>query len=144
VRENARDDEEKDLTALGFDHTGRLSPMENACSRTDMGYVVYIVRCADGSLYTGIATDIERRLAEHNGAGPRGARYTSARRPVALAYLALFDDRSSASKEEARIKRLTRVAKGALIAENPVLTPAHDDARVAACDERPRPRAKRR
>jgi putative endonuclease len=80
-----------------------------------MTYWLYIVECADGTLYTGIATDVERRIAEHNGAKPKGARYTSARRPVRLVYEAPFATRSEASKEEARIKRLTRADKLTLI-----------------------------
>ena len=85
-----------------------------------MGYSLYIVACADGTLYTGIATDVARRLLEHNGgAAPgtkgKGARYTSARRPVALVYEAAFASRSEAAKEEARIKRLTRAEKEQLV-----------------------------
>jgi putative endonuclease len=81
-----------------------------------MSYWVYIVACADGTYYTGVATDVARRLAEHNGEKPRGARYTSARRPVTLEYQACFPDRSTAQKEEARIKQLSRAAKAAFIA----------------------------
>jgi putative endonuclease len=81
-----------------------------------MSYWVYIVACADGTFYTGVATDVVRRLAEHNGERSRGARYTSARRPVTLAYQACFPDRSAAQKEEARIKALSRAAKVGLIA----------------------------
>lgn len=80
-----------------------------------MSFSLYIVECADGTYYTGIATDVQRRILEHNGAKPKGARYTSARRPVALVYEAAFATRSEASKEEARIKRLTREQKQALI-----------------------------
>ena len=80
-----------------------------------MRYWVYIVACADGTLYTGIATDVTRRLAEHNGEKARGARYTSARRPVTLVYRAAFATRSEAAKEEFRIKRLPRNAKQTLI-----------------------------
>lgn len=84
-----------------------------------MPYFVYILQCADGTFYTGIATDVERRLGEHNGLGTgkdKGARYTRARRPVQLAYTATFASRSQASKEEARIKALSRGQKCALIA----------------------------
>ena len=81
-----------------------------------MSYWVYMVMCADGTLYTGIATDVERRVGEHNGEKARGARYTAARRPVQIVYRAAFSDRSAAAKEEARIKRLTRAAKDALVA----------------------------
>ena len=80
-----------------------------------MSFSLYIVECADGTYYTGIATDVQRRILEHNGAKPKGARYTSARRPVALVYEAAFATRSEALKEEARIKRLTREQKQALI-----------------------------
>ena len=81
-----------------------------------MAFWVYIVLCADGTLYTGIATDVARRLAEHNGLKPRGARYTLARRPVTLVFAASFATRSEAAKEEARIKRLSRREKEMLIA----------------------------
>lgn len=81
-----------------------------------MAYSLYIVACADGTLYTGIATDLARRLSEHNGDRPKGARYTASRRPVTLVYQAEFATRSEASKEEARIKKLTRSEKSALIA----------------------------
>lgn len=79
-----------------------------------VAWFVYMLRCADGSLYTGITTDIERRLAEHNGEGALGARYTRPRRPVTLAYTEAADDRASASRREAAIKRLTRHHKLAL------------------------------
>ena len=81
-----------------------------------MIYWVYIVMCADGTLYTGVATDVARRVAEHNGEKTKGARYTSARRPVSLKYNAAFANRSAACKEEYRIKRLTRTGKDQLIA----------------------------
>ena len=81
-----------------------------------MEYSVYIVECADGTYYTGIATQVQRRLAEHNGAKGKGARYTSARGPVTLVYEARCPSRSAALKEEVRIKRLTRRAKQMLIA----------------------------
>ena len=68
-----------------------------------MEYSVYILECADGTLYTGIAADVQRRLFEHNGANRKGARYTSARRPVSLVYEARFESRSAALKEELRI-----------------------------------------
>jgi putative endonuclease len=93
-----------------------------------MAYAVYIVRCADGSLYTGLATDVARRLAEHNGVGTRGARYTSARRPVVVVYVADFANRSLAAKEEARIKQLSRMEKLALIARSTLDPRASADA----------------
>lgn len=75
---------------------------------------VYILRCADGTLYTGIATDPVRRCAEHNGAGP-GARYTRGRRPVELIYTEEAADRSAAGRREAAIKRLSRSEKLMLV-----------------------------
>ncbi|MHB1351884.1 MAG: GIY-YIG nuclease family protein [Thiobacillus sp.] len=78
------------------------------------GWCVYILRCADGSLYTGITTDTARRLAEHNGDGPRGARYTRSRRPVELVYAEAALSRDAAARREAAIKRLDRARKLAL------------------------------
>jgi len=79
-----------------------------------VAWFVYMLRCADGSLYTGITTDIPRRLAEHNGEGSQGARYTRSRRPVALAYSESADNRAEAARREAAIKRLSRMRKLAL------------------------------
>ncbi len=79
------------------------------------GWYIYMVRCADGSLYTGIATDPIRRVAEHN-ASPLGARYTRARRPVTLVYCEPAADRSQAARREWEIKQLGRARKEALIA----------------------------
>lgn len=82
-----------------------------------MNYYCYIVQCADDTFYTGITTDIERRIAEHNGLdnNAKGAKYTLVRRPVSLVYAAKFSDRSSASKEEYRIKKLSREEKELLV-----------------------------
>jgi len=74
---------------------------------------VYVLRCADDSLYCGWTTDIQRRLAAH-GAGT-ASRYTRSRRPVELAVVIPVADRSAALREEARIKALPRAAKLALI-----------------------------
>lgn len=78
-------------------------------------YSLYILRCADGTLYTGITTDVARRVAEHNGDMPRGAKYTQARRPVTLVYSRRFRTRSNAQREEARVKNLSRMEKLSLI-----------------------------
>ncbi|HEU0080966.1 MAG TPA: GIY-YIG nuclease family protein [Candidatus Paceibacterota bacterium] len=77
-----------------------------------------MVRCADDTVYTGITTDLERRLAEHNGegrAGGAGAKYTRSRRPVTLIYSKKFKDRSGASAAEAAVKKLSREEKLAYI-----------------------------
>jgi len=75
---------------------------------------VYLLRCRDGSLYCGWTTDVERRLAAHRSG--RGSRYTASRLPVELALAKPVADRSAALREEARIKRLTRSQKLALVA----------------------------
>lgn len=75
-------------------------------------WVVYVLRCADGTLYTGITTDLARRVAEHNGdSGAAGARYTRVRRPVVPVYSECVADRAAAMRREAAIKRLPRAAK---------------------------------
>ncbi|KAB7884443.1 GIY-YIG nuclease family protein [Poseidonibacter ostreae] len=79
-----------------------------------MSYFVYILKCSDGSLYTGITTDITKRLDEHNNS-EKGAKYTKARRPVKLIYQESSENRSTASKREYAIKKLTRVKKLQLI-----------------------------
>jgi len=79
-----------------------------------MSYFVYIVKCSDDTLYTGITTDIKRRVEEHNGSD-KGAKYTKLRRPVTLVYSEDSEDRSSASKREYLIKKLSRVKKMELI-----------------------------
>jgi putative endonuclease len=75
-----------------------------------MPYYLYILKCADRSLYAGITVDLERRIAEHNDS-KLGAKYTRSRRPVKLAYSKKFLTRSMASKEENRIKKLSRLEK---------------------------------
>jgi putative endonuclease len=77
-------------------------------------YHLYILECADKTLYTGITTDLARRIVEHGGK-KLGAKYTSARRPVKMVYSQKFKDRSSASKEESRIKKMKKSEKLELI-----------------------------
>ena len=78
-----------------------------------MAYFVYILRCSDGSLYTGSTNQVERRLAAHQSG--RGAKYTRSRLPVELVYLEKAEGRSAALKREAAIKNLTRQQKLQLI-----------------------------
>ena len=80
-------------------------------------YLVYMLKCRDGSLYTGITTDVVRRLREHLAAGPSGARYTRTHPPVALAALWQTEGRAGASRLEYRIKRLTPEQKRSLADE---------------------------
>ncbi|MBI4415131.1 MAG: GIY-YIG nuclease family protein [Candidatus Kerfeldbacteria bacterium] len=73
-------------------------------------YVLYIVQCSDMTFYTGITVDVARRVEEHNDSR-RGAKYTRGRRPVKLVYTRKFRNRSTAAREESRIKKLTRSEK---------------------------------
>jgi len=73
-------------------------------------YFVYILECFDKTFYTGITTNLDRRIKEHNNS-KLGAKYTKVRRPVKLIYSKNFDNRSEASIEEARIKKLSRAEK---------------------------------
>ncbi len=77
---------------------------------------VYVLECADGSLYTGIAVDVARRLKQHNGELAGGPKYTRGRRPVRLRWSDAAPHRSAALQREAAIKRLSRTEKLQLIA----------------------------
>ncbi len=79
-------------------------------------WYVYMLRCADGTLYTGVTTDVERRVKEHNGEGgkAKGAKYTKARRPVELVYKEEVEGRGTAQQREATLRRLSRTEKQAL------------------------------
>ena len=80
-----------------------------------MGWQIYIIKCSDDSLYTGITIDLEKRLAAHNAG--QGAKYTASRRPVQLVYREEAANRSEASKRENTIKKLNRNNKLALCAK---------------------------
>jgi putative endonuclease len=82
-------------------------------ARREALWTVYVLRCGDGTLYTGVTTDLERRLREHRAG--TGARYTRARGPFTLVYQERYAERSSALAREWAIKRLTRRAKLELI-----------------------------
>jgi len=77
-------------------------------------YYLYIVRCADKTLYTGITKDVKKRVGEHN-TSDLGAKYTKARRPVNLVFKKRFRSRSTASGAEVQIKKLSRSAKLVMI-----------------------------
>lgn len=79
-----------------------------------MSYFIYIVECNDGTFYTGVAKDVAKRVQEHNSSD-KGAKYTKARRPVALRYFEELEDRSRACKREYEIKQLKREEKLRLI-----------------------------
>lgn len=78
-------------------------------------WYVYILRCSDNSLYTGITTDLERRIKEHNNSNKLGAKYTRVRRPVSLVYTEDFLNRKTASQKEYKLKRLTKSEKEKLV-----------------------------
>lgn len=78
-------------------------------------WYVYILRCADGSLYTGIAKSLAKRVAEHNSSGKACAKYTRSRQPVSLVYFETCASRSEATKRELAIKRLPKSSKEALV-----------------------------
>lgn len=81
----------------------------------DKKWFVYILRCADGTLYTGMTDDVSRRVQVHNSG--KGAKYTRGRRPVEVVYTEACEGYSAALKREAAIKRLTRQEKLCLIEE---------------------------
>lgn len=80
-----------------------------------MSWKVYMLQCADHTLYTGITTDIKRRLEEHNNDNKKGARYTRVRRPVFLVYQEDCTNRSHASSREYHLKKLPRTEKLKLV-----------------------------
>ena len=83
----------------------------------DRPWFLYVVHCSDGTLYTGVTTDVKRRVDEHN-VGKRGAKYTAARRPVRLIYVSYYVSRSDAQKAEGKFKKLTRKQKDEVISES--------------------------
>ena len=85
-----------------------------------MAWHVYIIECSDGSLYTGITNDLDRRITAHNDG--RGAKYTKSRRPVRLRYSELAADRKNATQREYAIKSLRKAEKMRLITPEPLIT----------------------
>lgn len=88
---------------------------KNERMTTKSQWWVYFVECRDGTLYTGISTDLQRRLAQHNGELAGGAKYTQARRPVTLVYSEPSADRSQASRREYQLRKMPKDQKWALI-----------------------------
>jgi putative endonuclease len=81
-----------------------------------MSWFVYVLRCKDNSLYTGITTDVERRFQEHKSE-KTGAKYTKSKKPVEIAYTEKFDSRSDAASREFAIKRLSKIDKEKLVSQ---------------------------
>ena len=95
-----------------------MSPSSSDCPKTlerPQPWFVYIVRCADNTLYTGMTNDIIRRIDQHNAGS--ASRYTRVRRPVKLVYQQQVENRSAALKREYAIKQLTRQQKEQLISD---------------------------
>ena len=88
----------------------------NTDTGQDATWQVYLLQCAYQSLYVGVTTDLARRLQQHNGQLAGGARYTQARRPVALVWSEACDSRSDAQQREHALRRLSREQKLAIIA----------------------------
>lgn len=82
----------------------------------EKGWQVYILECADGTLYAGVAANLQRRVRQHNGELVGGPKYTRGRRPVRLLWSEWADDRSAAQQREASIKKLSRAEKLLLVA----------------------------
>ncbi len=82
------------------------------------GWFIYILRCADETLYTGIAKDLKKRLDEHNSGGKTAAKYTRSRGPVSLVYSETAATHSAAAKREYAIKRMSKKCKELLIANS--------------------------
>ena len=82
---------------------------------TGSNWYVYLLRCADNSLYTGVTTDINRRLHQHNNCNKKGAKYTRVRRPVTLAYQESAEDRKTACQREYQLKQLSKQEKELLV-----------------------------
>ena len=103
-------DKSKDNEAIN-----KVSESKQACSLSKSTWFVYLLRCADDTLYCGVTTNLEKRLRQHNGELVGGAKYTKVRRPCVLVYTETSQDRRSATQREYAIKQLTRKQKFALI-----------------------------
>ena len=90
-----------------------------------MTHYVYILRCGDGTLYTGYSTDVERRVREHREG--TGAKYTRGRGPLELVHVESFDTRSAAMSREYEVKQFSRTRKDRLVAER-------EDRSTGPCD----------
>ena len=92
-----------------------MRKMANKDAKSEERHDVYLVRCADDSLYCGWTTDLKRRIDAHNGDIPGGAKYTRGRRPVTLVYSESFHQKQEAQRREYAIKRMTNTNKLGLI-----------------------------
>jgi putative endonuclease len=86
-----------------------------------LNWHVYLVRCSDGSLYTGITTDVARRFAEHQRNGDAGAKYLRGRGPLVLVFQKKLGNRSLALEVESKVKKLSKARKEELIKDNTLI-----------------------
>jgi putative endonuclease len=91
--------------------SGQIDANGNSTIMSESPWYVYLLECADGTLYCGVAKDVSKRLAQHNGTIPGGARYTSGRRPVRLLGSRECETQREALRLERRVKRLPRGEK---------------------------------
>jgi putative endonuclease len=105
------------------DAAGETLAIDPKCDTGAAAWRVYLLRCADGTLYTGVTRDLPRRLRQHNGEIVGGARYTRSRRPVELLWYEVHTQRGDAQRAEARIKGLPRRAKLQLSRQGPPAPP---------------------
>ncbi len=92
-----------------------MTSNETELSKPKPSWAIYILRCADGSLYTGVTTDLNRRVQEHNHCNRKGAKYTRCRRPLTLAYSEKELSKQQAYQREYAIKKMTKAQKELLI-----------------------------
>lgn len=98
----------------------KTAPNPTRAASPDSGYAVYLLRCEGNAIYTGIAADLKKRIAQHFDQSPRCAKYTKSHRAVALAAAWHAPDRASASRLEYRLKRLPKDRKEALCEKTPL------------------------
>ena len=98
---------------------GHDSPINAPC-KTDQAWSVYLLRCADNTLYCGITNNLTKRLRQHNGELVGGAKYTKVRQPCELVYTETAENRSHATQKEYAIKQLSKKVKEQLITERPL------------------------
>ena len=98
--------------------TNTISKLDPSAENQTSDWFVYLLRCADNTLYCGITTNLKKRLRQHNGELVGGSKYTKVRQPCELVYSENSENRSEASKREAAIKKLAKADKEFLIKSN--------------------------